>query len=466
MAHNDYSLVQPHSTSMEFHATEDIEYPDVPPEVLAQSSIEDQITEMREWFRAWKWQRSTVRDYPNYFKPVLCYLEGAWVMSEQAANAVNGAFETQNSFEDASRYWDMTKKHLYHAATGSNDVNERTTFLPMKIANLYNDGTEPTYAQWHYRTLCAPIRDIPIGYFRGLDDLADRVRFDWEGTEFYQRTRRPRFFPNEKDGAVECWHRICYLDTLMEQIPGVDNYPGNLTDNSFGPLALTRDHGVLNSAYYHRSFRHQERGAMGSNIRRRGWSDRLIYMAQTTSERVLPVSMIDCKGGNCAYYNQRWTYAIPLEVIYLTPLHKWNPYGIPHYGKNTPFWNSMIAEGRDGHCSRSTAFTGTTSNNFYRVPKDFYVGHDNMMKNVPEEDTGRDYRCVLINDQTFTVMASGIHIHLPRIPRLGMIRTRYPIFPIYAEGSATYKELDALKHATLDPRRYRRVYPEYPPYMK
>merc|ERR1711988_383209 len=126
---------------------------------------------------------------------------------------------------------------------------------------------------------------------------------------------------------------------------------------------------------------------------------------------------------------------MPLEVIYLTPSHKWNPYGIPHHGKDIAFFNSMIAEGRDGHCINRRAFTGTTSYNFYRVPKDFYFGHNNMMRHVPKEDTGRNYRCVLINGQKFTVMASGTHVFKPPIRDIGSIRTRYPIFPIYAEGS-------------------------------
>ena len=34
---------------------------------------------------------------------------------------------------------------------------------------------------------------------------------------------------------------------------------------------------------------------------------------------------------SCTRLVQRQTYAIPLEVIYLTPLHKWNPYNIPHW---------------------------------------------------------------------------------------------------------------------------------------
>ena len=31
-------------------------------------------------------------------------------------------------------------------------------------------------------------------------------------------------------------------------------------------------------------------------------------------------------------YSSRWSYAIPLEIIYLTPLYNWNPYDIEYAG--------------------------------------------------------------------------------------------------------------------------------------
>ena len=37
-----------------------------------------QINEMREWFKAWKEGDNSERDYRQYFRPLLCYLEGAW----------------------------------------------------------------------------------------------------------------------------------------------------------------------------------------------------------------------------------------------------------------------------------------------------------------------------------------------------------------------------------------------------
>ena len=32
----------------------------------------------------------------------------------------------------------------------------------------------------------------------------------------------------------------------------------------------------------------------------------------------------------CTTYTQRWSYAIPLEMIYLTPLYNWNPHNIDY----------------------------------------------------------------------------------------------------------------------------------------
>ena len=74
--HNDYNLNMPSTTSSDYGATEAIQTPDVPPAVLNAGSVTNQIEEMQEWFRAFKTQNKSHRDYTNYFKPILCYLEG------------------------------------------------------------------------------------------------------------------------------------------------------------------------------------------------------------------------------------------------------------------------------------------------------------------------------------------------------------------------------------------------------
>ena len=106
--HNDYKLVQPSTSTKNYGATEDIPYPEVPPEVTRMRTVEEQITEMREWFRAWRDQDHSVRDYRKYFKPVLCYLEGAWTVSED--DSIDESFDSDRHFLDASSWLDLQEK--------------------------------------------------------------------------------------------------------------------------------------------------------------------------------------------------------------------------------------------------------------------------------------------------------------------------------------------------------------------
>ena len=74
--HNDYNLVQPSLESDEYGMTEEIEYPAIPNQVKNAGSVDNQIEEMQKWFKAFKDQDVSERDYTKYFKPILCYLEG------------------------------------------------------------------------------------------------------------------------------------------------------------------------------------------------------------------------------------------------------------------------------------------------------------------------------------------------------------------------------------------------------
>ena len=62
----------------------------------------------------------------------------------------------------------------------------------------------------------------------------------------------------------------------MSEIPGKDNYQGNIIDEAFDLPAQTvhpKQTGTLNAAYYHRLFKVMGRDAMGQSIRHRGYSD-------------------------------------------------------------------------------------------------------------------------------------------------------------------------------------------------
>lgn len=222
--HNDYRLFMPHRTSKEYNAVEPVPLPDVPPEVLNQTTVDKQIQEMREWFKAWRDQNHTVRDYRRYFKPVLCYLEGGWTNS---GSKVDEPFASDRHFIDAASWQELHQKVRFTAYTGSKSINENLAFLPTKIMRLIND-TIPEFAQWNYRVLCHPVkRDIPLNRLRVVEDLSSRMMTGFN-IHRYLHSRSARFHFNSKD-EDEFYDRPLergLLDDIMEEIPGKENYQG------------------------------------------------------------------------------------------------------------------------------------------------------------------------------------------------------------------------------------------------
>ena len=106
--HNDYRLKQP-GTTTDYHKTEDVKFPDIPPEVTRLTDINEQIAEMREWFKAFYEQNKKVRDYTKYFKPVLVYLEGAWSVGK-AGGAIDEPFESDRHHIAAKTWLDLQEK--------------------------------------------------------------------------------------------------------------------------------------------------------------------------------------------------------------------------------------------------------------------------------------------------------------------------------------------------------------------
>jgi hypothetical protein len=85
-------------------------------------------------------------------------------------------------------------------------------------------------------------------------------------------------------------YRFGFLDKLMSEIPGKDNYGANIEDDALGQLALSmnpeNEGEILNAAYYHRYYKVKERGAMGQQLRHRGFSDSNLWMAMNTQAKV------------------------------------------------------------------------------------------------------------------------------------------------------------------------------------
>ena len=464
--HNDYRLYMPHRTKRDWHATEPIPFPDVPPEVSAQPSLAEQVGEMHEWFKAWRDQNHTVRDYRKHFKPVLCYLEGAW--TSDTSGKIDEPFESDRHFINAKSWFDLQEKIRFTSYAGSKDNFENYAFLPTTIIGM-TENTFPIFAQWNYRILCHPIkRDLPLNRFRMVDEVAPRLTAR-RNLLHHSISRAARFQlnPNDEDHWVEGPNKRIWglLDDLMAEIPGKDNYPGDLHDDAFDLPAYSLDpddkEGSLNAAYYHRWYKVKARGAMGLSARHRGFSDENLFMAMTSQDKVANVNLTTCRWGNkdCKTINQRWTYAIPLEVIWLTPLNKWNPHGLEYKGdERYALGKTVYADGRYGGTTPEKAYNGTNSKKYYITPTEFYLGRE---VSSGAADTTRNGVGVLDkNGNVRITRASGARIFLPSIPGVGVLRQRYPIAPVHGEGSSVWKELEAVKDMLMQSQTYGYLYRE------
>ena len=465
--HNDYRLYMPSKTSKDYHATEPIPFPQLPPEVKSKASVDEQIVEMREWFKAWKSQDYSVRDYRKYFKPVLCYLEGAWTT---ATKDIDEPFESDRHFIDAKSWFDLQEKIRFTSYTGRKSNLENYSFLPTTIIDIIN-GTIPAFAQWNYRILCHPLsRDVPLNRFRVVDEFHTRLPYKRKYEE-QANSRAARFQLNPKDSkwTTERYNnpKFTLLDELMGEIPGKDNYQGNLTDEAFDLAAHTiqpKKTGTLNAAYYHRWFKVLELGAMGQSVRHRGFADENLFLAMTSQPKVAGMKLKTCKRVRrkevCKTIDQKVTYAIPLEIIYMTPLNRWNPFDLEFKGTfNRPLGKTVDAKGRNGGKTPEKAYNGTNSKKYYQTPAAFYSGGEVA---TDAADTTQNSVGVLDRNgvDVRITRASGTRIFLPPISGVGVLRQRYPIMPVHGEGSAVWKELEATKDILMKSKTYSYIYRE------
>ncbi|KAK7467806.1 hypothetical protein BaRGS_00036950, partial [Batillaria attramentaria] len=101
-------------------------------------------------------------------------------------------------------------------------------------------------------------------------------------------------------------------------------------------------------------------------------------------------------------------------IVWLTPLHGWNPYDIEYKGEvNSPAGRTVTADGRNGGFNVSTAFNGTNHKTYMLTPAEFFVGGEH---NPDPADTVRGAVGVLDRDGVVRrVSESGMRIMLPEI---------------------------------------------------
>ncbi|KAK3761894.1 hypothetical protein RRG08_060626 [Elysia crispata] len=137
--------------------------------------------------------------------------------------------------------------------------------------------------------------------------------------------------------GTERGSKFTLLDTIMAEIPGKDNYGANIKDDAFGLLAYDISKSsdtVLNAANYHRWYKLTQAGGMGLQVNHRGYHDENLWVALTTRKDIMPLT-INRRVSNKDYWEtRRVSYAVPIEIVYTTPLVNWNPYDIEEHGYN------------------------------------------------------------------------------------------------------------------------------------
>lgn len=423
--HNDFELRKASSTSNNWLETEPIELPPLP-DGLEKLSVDEQITELREYIKAFKHQNETIRPYKNFFKPVLCYLEGWW--DSNVTDIEDGFTSLRHKF--AAKSWrELSDEAKADAFLGSDySLDHEGASLPVSILGIDETTKLPIYAQWNYRVLCHPLpNDLPTAHIKPVEDLAYRQRKKINAMSLHlYRGSRYIVDAMEEDGP----QRKMTIDDLVATIPGLDNSPADLSETTFG----RQDTGNL--GYYNRAYP-SEKDAMNARDELRGFSDGHMYVAMTTQERVAPLVVQACPDSTCKETKIRCSWMFPLEIIYVTPLQRWNPYNLPHSTEKS--W-STYAGNSDGR-SESTAYLGTHERNFYRTPITFF--DDLRPTDVVDADSYGAAR--YIKDEAGVVYynaASGPRAVLPHINGIGETRLRYPIAPLHEEGTGVWEEMD------------------------
>jgi len=482
--HNDYSLMMPHRTDSSYHATEHVPRPPVPQSVASQPDLESQIQEMRTYFKAFKDQNVSLRDYRPYFKPILCYMETGWEKLDQ--DDLMEPFHSDRHHIAATSWSDLVEKARFFDLSGGKDTLENIPWLPTAVfqMDIVDGRLESRLAKWGYRILCHPIDgDVETARIHLVRDSMVRMhkqnRFRMEEDAYLARDARFRIDPRlpldqvkkDPDALVQMGRN--YLDLIMEQIPGKNNYGADLRDEILTPTtvrlepylpgdpdratkgtAINAQHqsGELNTGYYSRYFQ-GSLDAMGRSNQRRGFNDPFLWAAMTTQDRMANISMINSGSSirpgkvcyvpgtsdPCPRISQRWTYATPVELIYLTPLFEWNPYNLPTVETRSGATGTGEAE--------SPLSAAIKKDTFYRTPAGFFGSCAAGLNEPPDSaDTDREALWVLDSQGVAQqVVASGQQIVTRCIPGVGKLRLRYNIMPLHEEGATTYKEVKALE---------------------
>ena len=201
----------------------------------------------------------------------------------------------------------------------------------------------------------------------------------------------------------------------------------------------------LDMTYYSRYYSVAKAGAMGQSVRRRGFSDATLWVAQTTQPKVASQRFMHTDG---TYSDAvRASYALPLEIVYLTPLSNWNPYNIEIHNQ----WLKPTEGGRNGHKTNpARAYDGASRRTYFITPVEFFAGFG---ESDAADTSAREVGVLDRNGRVRLCAASGHWIRFPYIQDVGQVvpytgsrvRQRWPIAPVHIGTSVAWQELKALQ---------------------
>jgi len=160
-------------------------------------------------------------------------------------------------------------------------------------------------------------------------------------------------------------------------------------------------------------------------------------------------------------FTQRWTYALPLELVWLTPLHSWNPHDIAYHGSHKGGTHQQVVATKASH---DGAINGTHSKLYYRTPSELFADSRGPSggDGDPADTTRRGQPVLDTEGETHNCEASGVRIVMDDIPDVtpfhdnsangGGIRTRYPIMPIHEGTGRVWEKLEAAESMLLRER--------------
>ena len=314
-------------------------------------------------------------------------------------------------------------------------------------------NAKPVFVQWTYRIVCHPLKkDLPFNKFQVVaPDMANLQAFKRKGGVADLINDPSTRFQLKNDQHSSGFQNDQLIDELMAEIPGLDNYDAFLVDLAMGNPAYTfnglkRGKKLLNAARYNRLFSSSKPDAAGLLFKNRGYADENLFMAMNTRVSVLQMNVTICDDDSvgCIDYSQRWSYAIPLEIIYLTPLSRWNPYRLQYKGDfRMPLGKTVTSNGRNGGLTSATAYDGVNSRFYGITPTFFYQRAEETV--IAADTTGGVMGVLARNGWVRKVRASGHRIVMRGIRGVGDVRQRWPIMPLHVNGNAMMKAIQAMR---------------------